>query len=179
MASAGGAERRTASTTSGPVVGFVDSWPVGVESSASRSGHGPLSGVAKWLGVPYGRVSARWQHAEPLMLWSEPRACFDYGPICPQPVSPSLAAFSKRPGFLTRWPEHDELRCLNANVFVPACAQPGDKLPVLVYSTSAIRGRLTVLSTAAAFAMDIRRTRLSIRPTGSAARPTTASPSSS
>lgn len=130
------AERRTAITAAGPAIGFVDEWPVAVESSAGRSGKGPLSGVAKWLGIPYGRIPGRWQHAEPPTPWSKPLECLDFGPICPQPVSPSLAAFSTRPGFITRWPAHDELRCLNANVFAPASAQPGDKLPVLVYSAS-------------------------------------------
>jgi para-nitrobenzyl esterase len=103
-----------APTASGPVV-------------ATRSG--PVSGVTangvtSFKGIPYAAPPIgplRWKPPQPPAPWTAVRAANAYGPICMQPRLATANAL----------PMSED--CLSLNVWVPADAAPGAKLPVMVW----------------------------------------------
>ncbi len=84
-------------------------------------------GVISWKGLPYAAAPVgdlRWRPPEPAQPWSGTRKADEYGAICPQDLSGSLA------GALGDVPASDE-DCLTLNVHRPADAR--DDLPVMVW----------------------------------------------
>ncbi len=94
---------------------------------------GPVSGrtiagafpVNVWKGIPYAARpdgARRWRPPEPPEAWTEPRACLEFGPACPQ-----LGARG-----VLRTPEPQEEDCLHLNVWAPAPLSQS-LLPVMVW----------------------------------------------
>jgi para-nitrobenzyl esterase len=89
---------------------------------------GDLTGVTEgkvesFKGVPFAAPpvgDARWRPPGPAPAWSGVKAADAFGPICMQ---------AQRPGFSQAMSED----CLTLNVWRPAGAKAGDKLPVMVW----------------------------------------------
>lgn len=99
----------------------------------TRSGpvQGRLSaaeGVVSFRGIPYAAPPVgemRWREPGPAPIWSASRAALQNGPACPQPGGPSLE------GGGDVGPVDED--CLTVNVFAPARAAAGQRLPVMVW----------------------------------------------
>lgn len=113
-------------TTSGPIVGFVDTQQIREKQSA---GQGPCSPIKKWLGVPYGEAK-RWEQSTRPAQWTNVKECHEYGSNCPQPASVLQVLFLQIPGFFNRSHIGMDENCFTLNIFAPMKAA---KLPVLVY----------------------------------------------
>ncbi len=97
-------------TTSGPVVGFIDQ-----------------AGARAWLGIPYAAAPVgqrRWRAPEPPEPWSEVREALAAGPRCPQ--KPSLLSEAETPEAAVTGQED----CLYLNVWSPPNAR---NLPVMFW----------------------------------------------
>jgi para-nitrobenzyl esterase len=84
-------------------------------------------GVTAWKGVPFAAAPVgenRWRAPQPVAHWQAVRAAKDYGPDCIQEPFPGDAA----PLGVASAED-----CLYANVWVPATARAGAKLPVMVW----------------------------------------------
>ena len=99
---------------------------------ALRVETGAVSGVAagkieRFLGIPYAKPPVgplRWRAPQPATAWSGVRKAAAYGADCMQEPFPSDAAP------LGTKPAED---CLTVNVWRPAGAKPGARLPVMVW----------------------------------------------
>lgn len=99
---------------------------------------GPITGAKErvqnqdiWIfkGIPYAAPPVgdlRWRAPQPVASWTEPRACSEYGPSCPQ--SGSAGPFSLESLSVGQTSED----CLYLNVWTPA-ESPDDGLPVMVW----------------------------------------------
>ncbi|MBR7917754.1 carboxylesterase/lipase family protein [Burkholderia vietnamiensis] len=84
-------------------------------------------GVARFLGIPYGMPATGSRRFAPPVAppaWDGTRDCRAYGDACPQ-VNDDLPAW--------RFDGDHSANCLNLNVWTPAAAMPGDRLPVMVW----------------------------------------------
>jgi para-nitrobenzyl esterase len=98
----------------------------------ARVAQGAVSGVRagpveRFLGIPYAAPpvgALRWRAPQPAKPWSGVRPATAYGADCMQEPFPSDAAP------LGTTPAED---CLTVNVWRPAGAKPGAKLPVMVW----------------------------------------------
>ena len=85
-------------------------------------------GVERFLGIPYAAPpvgEARWRSPQPVQAWQGVRQADSYGSDCMQPITrPNIL-----PGIQTT-PSED---CLYLNVWRPANAEKGAKLPVMVW----------------------------------------------
>lgn len=79
-------------------------------------------GVASFKGLPYA-AAKRWRAPGPAPAWSGVRAANAFGPDCPQ---------STAGGSVTGTPRTAE-NCLSLNLWLPANASAGAKLPVMVW----------------------------------------------
>jgi len=85
-------------------------------------------GVVAFRGIPYAAPPVgdmRWREPGPAPRWTTPRAALQSGPACPQPRGPSLE------GGGDVGPVDED--CLTLNVFAPAQAASGDRMPVMVW----------------------------------------------
>ncbi|KAG0145448.1 hypothetical protein CROQUDRAFT_45779 [Cronartium quercuum f. sp. fusiforme G11] len=123
-------------TTSGPVLGFQDTFPISDRSTASVVGNGKVGSlfpVNKWLGIPYAQA-ARWKRPTPPKSWNKPLVCHEFGPDFPQISDPVTMLYSGQPGFHARsWKEQSEEKGFSLNIFLPSGLKPGDQAPVLVW----------------------------------------------
>lgn len=96
------------------------------------TGSGPVRGVSDgavsaFLGIPYAAPPTganRWRAPQPVARWIDARDASQYGSDCAQaPFPPDAAPIRTKPA-------ED---CLFLNVWRPANAQPGAKLPVMVF----------------------------------------------
>ncbi|GAA6013666.1 hypothetical protein JCM10207_004809 [Rhodosporidiobolus poonsookiae] len=126
------ARNLTRSTAYGPVTGFSDTYPLRLTSSANEPADGGKEPVLKWLGIPYARAE-RWKRPEAPAQWTEPRECFEFGSMFPQPPSNTEMLLSKLPGFLLRTHIPVSEDSHHINVFTPGDVQEGETLPVLVW----------------------------------------------
>ncbi|TNY17672.1 carboxylesterase [Rhodotorula diobovata] len=129
----------TVDTQHGPVVGFHDSHPLRLTSSALDSESSPprpdgarRSPVAKWLGIPYA-TAQRFRRPTAPEPWTEPRQCFEFGSQFPQPPSNTELLLSRLPGFLLRTHIPTSEGSHFVNVFAPGDVHQGEDLPVLVW----------------------------------------------
>jgi para-nitrobenzyl esterase len=86
-----------------------------------------VGAAAEWRGVPYAAPPVgplRWRAPAPAVPWSGVRAATAFAAPCAQPVFDDAGNVSGTRG------QED---CLNLNVFAPAGAAAGDRLPVLVH----------------------------------------------
>ncbi|KAG0152569.1 hypothetical protein CROQUDRAFT_129507 [Cronartium quercuum f. sp. fusiforme G11] len=122
-------------TSSGPVLGFQDTYPTSDRSTASlvASGKlGPQSPINKWLGIPYAQAG-RWKRPTPPKTWKDPLVCHEFGPYFPQPPDPAFTIYTGHPGLYSRdWRVQSEEDGFNLNVFLTDGVKPNDKVPVLV-----------------------------------------------
>ena len=99
-----------------------------------RTDKGPVTGtltsdsqVRAFKGIPYAAPPVgplRWQPPQPAAPWKTPYAAKDFGPHCYQSSSyPDMV-------FHDSGPSED---CLTLNVWTPATAKPGAKLPVMLW----------------------------------------------
>ncbi|KAG0152571.1 hypothetical protein CROQUDRAFT_650017 [Cronartium quercuum f. sp. fusiforme G11] len=123
-------------TTSGPVLGFQDTYPTSDRSTAPLAASGKVGGqspVNKWLGIPYAQA-ARWKRPIPPTSWKEPLICHEFGPHFPQHHDGAVVLYLGKPGILPRaWREQSEEKGFNLNVFLPDGLKPDEKVPVLVW----------------------------------------------
>lgn len=80
-------------------------------------------GMHEWLGIPYAAPpvgALRWRPPQPPAHWTGVRAATSFGSSCPQAAGPFGIAGT------------DE-DCLFLNVYAPATAKPGPRLPVMVW----------------------------------------------
>lgn len=85
-----------------------------------------VDGMNRFLGIPYAAppvADLRWRPPAPAAGWRLPRDAFAYGSVCAQ----NTRAF---PGFGFSSNTED---CLYLNVYAPAGADAGSKLPVMVW----------------------------------------------
>ena len=81
-------------------------------------------GVESFKGIPFAAPPVgdlRWRPPAPPASWTGVRRADAFGPICMQPAR----------GFFGNSPMSED--CLTLNVWRPAGAKPGDKLPVMVW----------------------------------------------
>ncbi|MDQ1078940.1 carboxylesterase/lipase family protein [Pseudoroseomonas cervicalis] len=105
--------------------------PIQVETEA-----GPVQGVAApegqaFLNIPFAAPPTgprRWLPPAPPEPWSAPRDATRLGPGCLQNFSPAYLQ-----GQTATWMQAGEEDCLNLNVYAPATARPGERLPVMVW----------------------------------------------
>jgi para-nitrobenzyl esterase len=97
-----------------------------------RTASGPVRGLAEhgvlaFKGIPYAAAPTganRWRAPQPVKPWAKVRAATSYGADCAQaPFPPDAAPIVTKPA-------ED---CLFLNVWKPAAAKPGAKLPVMVW----------------------------------------------
>lgn len=84
-------------------------------------------GSIRFLGIPYGKAAIGDLRFRPPVLapaWDGIRDCRSYGDACPQ-VNDDLPAW--------QFDGDHSADCLNLNVWAPASAAPGDRLPVMVW----------------------------------------------
>jgi para-nitrobenzyl esterase len=100
--------------------------------------HGATAGaVTSFKGVPFAAAPVgelRWKPPAPAPAWSGVREATKFGPACMQMSAP-------QPGRPLLEQSED---CLSLNVFTPASAKPGARLPVMVW----IHGGAFILGTA-------------------------------
>lgn len=104
----------TVSTSQGAVCGIFSDTPA---ESPARA----------FLGIPYAESTAgeaRWTAPRPRQAWRETFKAVRFGPSCPQPTPYPLA---------TPQSQAMDEDCLSLNVWTPADAKPGDRLPVMVF----------------------------------------------
>ncbi|GAA5859341.1 hypothetical protein JCM1840_004570 [Sporobolomyces johnsonii] len=122
-------------TTDGPVLGFKDSFPLRATSAADEVQHGNDGGrvpILKFLGIPYAKA-ARFERPSAPEPWTEPKKCWEFGSMFPQPPSNTEIMLSRVPGFILRThiPVSEESHFIN--VFAPGDVKEGEKLPVMVW----------------------------------------------
>jgi para-nitrobenzyl esterase len=86
-------------------------------------------GVQAWLGLPYAAPPIgplRWKPPQPASTWTAPFAADHFGPSCMQPLRDHGIAY-----YVGDDPVAED--CLTLNVWAPAQAHPGARLPVIVY----------------------------------------------
>jgi len=86
-----------------------------------------VDGVRVYKGIPFAAPATgpnRWREPQPAAAWTEPRACTEFGPTCPQ-----SDALDRRLGLNAPRRSED---CLYLNVFTPARGER-DRLPVMVW----------------------------------------------
>jgi carboxylesterase type B len=120
----------------GPVCGTVVTTESGKQAKA-------------FLGIPFGESTAgekRWKPPVPKHRWTETFVAVQYGPMCPQTVEPppppsSVVSQDRRARVpkvraagqpSVQQPSQSE-DCLSLNIWVPAGATPGARLPVMVF----------------------------------------------
>jgi para-nitrobenzyl esterase len=84
-------------------------------------------GTFKFLGIPYAKAALgdlRFRPPVPAPAWDRIRDCRAYGDACPQ-INNDLPAW--------QFGGDHSANCLNLNVWMPASAMPGDRLPVMVW----------------------------------------------
>ncbi len=84
-------------------------------------------GITSFKGIPFAAspVGAfRWRPPQPVTPWTGVRDAVKYGPDCAQ------GGWGAAPGKIAEGSSED---CLYLNVWTPAAAQPGAKLPVMVW----------------------------------------------
>jgi carboxylesterase type B len=126
-------------TKYGRVLGFVDTEPVQRLSTArlGLSGErGDRKPVNKWLGIPYAQTEQRFTRPSPPPTWNEPRECFEFWTMFPQPPGMTERFLSNKfpqDKFVVRdhitQSEHSHF----VNVFTPGDLKRGEKLPVMVF----------------------------------------------
>ena len=79
-------------------------------------------GVREFLGVPYAAPPARFAPPQPARPWQGVRSATAHGPACIQFATGGLLAGT---------PTSED--CLYLDIYTPAGARPGDKLPVLFW----------------------------------------------
>lgn len=97
---------------------------------------GPVRGVAApegqaFLNIPFAAAptgARRWLPPAPPEPWTAPRDATRLGPGCLQNFSPAYLR-----GQTATWMQAGEEDCLNLNVYAPASARPGERLPVMVW----------------------------------------------
>lgn len=97
---------------------------------------GPVRGVATpegqaYLGIPFAAPPTgerRWRAPGPAEPWTAERDATQLGPGCLENYSPAYQR-----GGSSRWLIRGDEDCLNLNVYAPASARPGDRLPVMVW----------------------------------------------
>src|SRR5579884_1171937 len=80
-------------------------------------------GMHEWLGIPYAAPpvgALRWQPPQLHARWTAVRPATSFGAICPQPAGPFGDASTNE-------------SCLYLNVFAPAHATAGSRLPVMFW----------------------------------------------
>jgi para-nitrobenzyl esterase len=92
-----------------------------------------IDGAQIWTfkGIPYAAPPVgelRWRPPQQVDPWTEPLACTEFGPSCPQEASGEAGPFSVDSTAVDATNED----CLYLNVWTPAKAK-GDKLPVMVW----------------------------------------------
>lgn len=111
-ASAGSASAGSATAAAQLQVHVSDGWLRGTVSQGSR----------EFLGVPYAAPPARFAPPQPAPPWPGVRPATAHGPACVQ----------FQPGGILAGTATSE-DCLDLDVYTPASARPGDKLPVLFW----------------------------------------------
>ncbi len=99
---------------------------IGRQSSAG----GQSSGVS-FLGIPYAAPPVgklRWSAPQPAMNWAASRDAGQFGNVCPQVVLALFAVPGLKPGDVQGSED-----CLYLNVYTPANARVGSRLPVMVW----------------------------------------------
>lgn len=118
-----------ASSVSGQVIDRpIDADPVRIDAGAVR-GNRLTSGVKAYLGIRYAAPPVgelRWREPQPVPPWTGVYNADRKGPECIQP----LRAHNINHYFGEEATSED---CLTVNVWAPADAAPGAKLPVIVY----------------------------------------------
>lgn len=145
--------------SSGPVIGFKDTHPLGDASSAPRvvaGQDGGLLPVRKWLGIPYAKAD-RWCRPNSVAPWVEPLPTLEFGCVraCvlpgsptsfvpqltlralhstmfPQGPSPVLPLYSDHPGSLPRSFVGQSEHSHFLNVFASPGVDERASVPVLV-----------------------------------------------
>ncbi|GAA5940751.1 uncharacterized protein JCM15063_006351 [Sporobolomyces koalae] len=121
-----------AATRFGPVQGFTDTHPVAVHSTATLTSEGSCKPVNKWLGIPYAQAN-RWERPTDPDAWTDPKQCFEFGTMFPQPAGMTEQLLSGIPGFIMRSHIQQSEASHFVNVFAPADLGPDEKVPVMVY----------------------------------------------
>jgi carboxylesterase type B len=87
------------------------------------------SGIRVWKGIPFAAPASgelRWRPPRPAAAWQGVRDATAFGPDCPQPPPPPGGPSSSRSTVKSE-------DCLNLNIWAPAAAKAGAKLPVMVW----------------------------------------------
>jgi para-nitrobenzyl esterase len=103
--------------------------PVAQTTLGRTDGIAIHDGVQAWLGLPYAAPpigALRWKPPQPAAPWTAPFAADRFGPSCMQPLRDHGIAY-----YVGDDPVAED--CLTLNVWAPARAAPGSKLPVIVY----------------------------------------------
>lgn len=86
-----------------------------------------MLGSIRFIGIPYGMATVgdlRFRPPVPVPAWDGIRDCRTYGDACPQ-INDDLPAW--------QFDGSHSANCLNLNVWMPAAAARGDRLPVMVW----------------------------------------------
>ncbi|HME49822.1 carboxylesterase/lipase family protein [Mycobacterium sp.] len=93
---------------------------------------GPVRGsddgrVKAWKGVRYAAAPVgdlRWRAPEPPKPWTEVVDAVAFGPVCPQPIEPTIPVDLGAP-------QGED--CLTLNIWASSATEPGDAKPVMVW----------------------------------------------
>lgn len=125
-------------TTSGPVLGFCDTFPLSDHSHSDEiegGADGGLAPVDKWLAVPYARA-ARWKRPVAPSSWEAPLRTCEFGSKFPQTPPSAVKRILGDLGpaaFPRKWIEQSE-DSHSLNIYSPPGAFQGTELlPVMVY----------------------------------------------
>ncbi len=127
------AARRAQSLWLAPVALLLGSVAAAQTGTDVVTRSGPIQGqvaqgVVAFRCIPYAAPPVgdmRWREPGPAPRWLAPRPALQNGPACPQPRGPSLE------GGGDVGPIDED--CLTLNVFAPAQAATGERLPVMVW----------------------------------------------
>jgi para-nitrobenzyl esterase len=94
--------------------------------------HGPVRGsdnghVKAWKGIRYAAAPVgdlRWRSPESPEPWTEVADATSFGPVCPQPIEPSIPIDLGAP-------QGED--CLTLNIWASTNTEPGDARPVMVW----------------------------------------------
>lgn len=104
--------------------GGVTADPLEVTTTLGKVRGKQAGTTREFLGIPYAKPpvgALRFMPPQPAAPWSETRSATQFGPACPQPTV----------GLPAPGPYSED--CLTINVYTPADAKAGAKLPVLVW----------------------------------------------